>query len=194
MLLLSETTPIAAGGRRYVYRHPDDPDLLVKIIQPKHRERMAARHGKSWKPVGRYRELTEFLREIHEHLAAVAAHGSTPPFLNEVAGVVDTDVGPGIVVRAVLGSDGELAPTLRQLIAAGTFGPREQRLFDAFIAALMASPVVVSDMRADNVVLADGTEPRFVLIDGLGDNTLLKLKSMFPGSTGSASGAGCAGC
>lgn len=34
ILSLKSLTPIAAGSTRLVYRHPDDPDLVVKAIRP----------------------------------------------------------------------------------------------------------------------------------------------------------------
>jgi len=177
MLSIGDSRPVAEGSQRAVYQHPERPDLLVKVIRPEYVLRLMSRRQTSWRPLGRYRQLKVFLRELREHLAAVAAHGSTPPFLQAIVGLADTDIGPGIVVRAVRDRDGRLAITLEKLIANGGFGPSERTLFDRFAQQLLTSPVVIT---GDNIVYEDGDEPRFVLIDGIGDTTVLRIKSHFP--------------
>ena len=178
-LALKHLQPLARGNVRLVYEHPDDPALLVKVMRP---DLVASRYGEgaAWfRGFGRrFDPYVIFLREIREYVAAYTAHGQPLPFAQKVCGLVETDLGLGLVIAAVRAPDGALAPTVAKLISTGNFDETARRALDETLAALLDSDVVLADLHERNLVYqqADGA-PRFVIIDGLGSSTLLPFKN-----------------
>jgi hypothetical protein len=83
-LALAECEPFARGRRRHCYVHPDDPDLCVKVAADAGDERCLREQGRDLRS---YR----WLRSL----------GSDSVFdrIPAVEGIVDTDLGEGIVMR-----------------------------------------------------------------------------------------------
>ncbi len=180
ILKLQHLRPVAAGSTRYVYRHPEDPDLVVKVIRP---ELVARRFGENARirlSRRRYRQFLVFLREVREHLAAHAHGEADRGFLQSVVGFAETDMGLGLVARAVRGGDGDFAPTLETLVCEGRFTEAMRRDLERFVEEIRASEVVVSDLNTPNIVYGSDAEGgcRFVLIDGLGEKTLIPIRSL----------------
>lgn len=178
-LELKHLQPLAKGNARLVFEHPGDPALLVKVMRP---DLVAARYGEgaAWfRSLGRrYDPYVLFLREIREYVAACAAHGHALPYAQKVHGLVETDLGLGIVIGAVRGPDGALAPTVAKLIAIGNFDETARRALDVTLNAILESDIVLADLHERNLVYQqqDGSS-RFVIIDGLGSSNLLPFKS-----------------
>lgn len=175
---LSEREPFARGRKRLVYEHPDDPALVIKVFRPKYNARPAA-----WQPWAAARRhyvcVIMVLREVRQHLEAGFEGGALPDFVPRIRGLVDTDVGLGMVVDAVRGRDGSLAPTLKSMIEAGRIDDAAWADLERFCTAVEASRLVVGDMHAGNVVHAhDARGSRFMLVDGLGDKTWVPLLAM----------------
>ncbi|MFN3744258.1 MAG: YrbL family protein [Hyphomicrobiaceae bacterium] len=183
MLVLKDAEVVASGSSRNVYRHPRDPSLLVKVIRPAAiEERFGS--GAPWfkSRRRRYRHLISFLRELREQIAVHALGDGHPPFLQKIVGIVETDLGMGVVVEAVLGRDGDFAPSVAGLIYRGQFDQPTRSKLDRFLEDLVASPVIVSDLHPSNVVLGYTPErgEQFVLIDGIGFKNLIPLNRMSP--------------
>jgi hypothetical protein len=178
-LALKHLQPLAKGNARLVYEHPDDPALLVKVMRP---DLVKSRSGEgtAWfRGLGRrYDPYVLFLREICEYVAAYAAHGQALPYAQKVRGMVETDLGLGLIIVAVRGPDGALAPTVAKLIAIGNFDETARRALDETLASLLESDIVLADLHERNLVYQqkDGAS-HFVIIDGLGSSTLLPFKS-----------------
>ena len=181
MLVLKDAEVVAAGSTRNVYRHPDNPSLLVKVIRPSAiEERFGS--GAPWYKFKRrrYRHLIAYLREIREQIAVHAMGGEYPAYLQKIVGIVETDLGMGFVVEAVLGRDGSFAPTVADLIRRGQLDRPIRAKLDRFLEELVASPVIVADLNPSNVVLGFDPErgERFVLIDGIGFKNIIPLERM----------------
>jgi hypothetical protein len=179
--MLKDAEVVAAGSTRNVYRHPDNPSLLVKVIRPSAIEERFGT-GAPWYKFKRrrYRHLIAYLREIREQIAVHAMGGDYPPFLQKIVGIVETDMGMGFVVEAVLGRDGNFAPTVADLIRRGQLDRRIRAMLDQFLEELVASPVIVADLNPSNVVLGFTPErgEHFVLIDGIGFKNIIPLERM----------------
>lgn len=181
MFLLKDAEVVAAGSTRNVYRHPDDPSLLIKVIRPAAIEERFGR-GAPWYKFRRrrYRHLIAYLREIREQIAVHATGGGHPPFLQKIVGIVETDMGMGFVVEAVRSRDGDFAPTVAELIRRGQMDRQARAKLDQFLDDLVASPVIVADMHLSNVVF--GYTPdlgdHFVIIDGVGFKNVIPLERM----------------
>jgi len=179
LLPLKNATPLSKGSVRLVFGHPGSPDLLVKVVRPDLVERRYTGFRSWLKPLRRYDPYAGFLRELQEFIAGYAALGRPAPFAQSVHGLVETDLGLGLVVGAVRGPDGALAPTLAKLISAGGFDGPARRALDETLDALLQSDIVLADLHERNLVyqnLAGGT-PRFVMIDGIGASTLIPCKN-----------------
>jgi hypothetical protein len=181
MFLLKDAEAVAAGSTRNVYRHPDDPNLLIKVIRPSAIEERFVR-GRRWYKLKRrrYMHLIAYLREIREQIAIHATGSEHPPFLQKIVGVVETDMGMGFVVEAVRRRDGSYARTVAELIQRGEMDQSAWEKLGKFFQDLMNSPVIVADLHPQNVVLGFTPEhgDHFVLIDGIGFKNLIPLERM----------------
>jgi hypothetical protein len=177
---LKDRQPIAKGGLRLIYEHPDNPDLLIKVMRP---EAVACRYGKQqpwYKRRRRFGAYVLFARETMEFLATWASHGRTLPIAQRIAGFVDTDMGLGLVTDAVRSPGGELAPTLAHLIDHRKFDTTAKAALEEFLQDLLACDLVLSDLHERNLVYGaapDGSR-RFVMIDGIGASTILPFKAI----------------
>ncbi|RYD46921.1 MAG: hypothetical protein EOP85_06460 [Verrucomicrobiaceae bacterium] len=178
LLHLSHLTPIASGQMRLVFRHPGDPNLLVKVIRP---DVIDARWGsglKWYKSNRRFRQYISFVREIEEYIAVYTSHGCSVPFLQKVVGLVDTDYGLGLIVEAAVDSEGRLAPTLWKMVLEKNLHDEARAALELFFEQVLASSVVVADMHPGNLVYVEtpGEPGHFVMIDGLGVSNIIPFK------------------
>ena len=176
-LTLSHLEPIAQGAQKLVFRHPDDPRVLVKVVNPRFIERRERkdRFYQKRRRIGHHRA---FARELLEHLVSRASRSGRAggyPHIQNILGIVDTDMGTALLVEAVLDEHGALAPTLRDLLREGRFGARHRQALNAFLDWVMASNVLINDLSSDN--LAWHPEGHFVMIDGLGDRAGIPVRS-----------------
>jgi hypothetical protein len=178
---LRNVEPVARGGRRLVFRHPGDPALIIKVFRPEYLAKTGTGPLSAWRQKRRrYRHLFPFFQEVREHVAVCAAGGRPSRHMQNLVGFAETDYGMGLVYDAVLDTEGRYAPTLDDVIDRGLYTPEVQRAFEDFRAWLIDAPVVVNDLRGGNVVLAhdQGGAPFFVLIDGIGERTIIPIKGV----------------
>ncbi len=183
-LAVSHLVPIGGGNHCSVYVHPDRSDLIVKVPaerQVLHHSGVGGRwYKRPFRKRSRTRHLGDFLREVQEQLVTRAAGDPPSPFMQEIVGFVETDVGHGTMSRAVRTAEGELAPTLRALLRAGKFDRRKRADLNAFFQWVLETPVVFSDLNPRNIVYGvdrEGT-PRFVAIDGIGEKNVIPFSSL----------------
>lgn len=179
-LILKHLEPVAAGTRRFVFVHPHDSGLLVKVLRP---DRM-----KDWWPrpvpwrrrTRRFQHLFPFFQEVREHMAACVEDGRPPRHLQNIVGFADTDYGLGLVYSAVRQPDGRLAPTLSSLIR--TAEPDACiAAFEEFKKWLMQSRIVISELHMSNIVCTTDVKGfHLVLIDGVGDKAIIPLRGYIP--------------
>lgn len=176
---LKGARPLVSGAYRDVYQHPLDDDLLIKTIKPIVIERYAGRANwyRSRYGIGHYKN---FLREIEEYLVLRRRGQHSLPFIQHFAGVVETDLGLGMVVRKVRGRDGNLAPTLTVLVSDRGMNSELTTQIRALRDGVVREHVVFGDVSANNIVAADDAEHgrRLVIIDGLSDQLWLPVNSM----------------
>lgn len=169
--------PVAAGKFRLVYEHPDDRNLLIKVIRP---EMIEGRWGSGapwYKRQRRMRHYSLFLREIKEFLAT-CAQGSAPSFAQKITGLIETHLGLGLITEAARDRDGNLAPPMKKLLVERRFDDEARAALERFFEQLLESNIVVADMHSGNLVYAynESEGNHFVLIDGIGASTLIPLK------------------
>jgi hypothetical protein len=178
---LENKQPLVSGAYRDVYEHPHDDNLLVKVVKPLVVERYAQRASiySRWRGNWQYRNQS---REIEEYLALRRRGQHTLPFIQHFVGVVDTDFGFGMVVRKVRGRDGELAPTIMELVERSGLTPEIRSRMADLLADVIRNHIVFGDISGKNIVHADDKEHgnRLVIIDGLSDRLLLPVNSWSP--------------
>ena len=180
-LKLNGVNPVASGGHRLVFAHPEDPSLVLKVV----RNEVRYENNQSlsiWRRYfQRYKHYNDFAREATEHIASYVATDTKPPFVQQFYGFIETDMGLAAVSRAERDKEGEYALNLYQLLQQRKFDSEARRAFDDFASQLFANDIVVGDLRLENIVYsydANRDEMHFVIIDGLGDKNGIPICSV----------------
>lgn len=185
VVILSKSPIIAQGTHQYVYEHPFDPTSVIKFRKPEAYDTSTANlKGRTkWHERFRYLRSTayqDFLREFQEYVELKAKHqqvGAKLP-LCAVRGIVQTDIGMGLVYERISEPDGSLSPNLEDLIEDGLARQHHLDAFETFFDSLLLHNIVGSAMTLDNLVYhteADGLS-RFVWIDSFGSKRYIPLR------------------
>lgn len=179
MFRLAQAEPIATGHVREVYQHPDDPDLLIKVIST---ASIAERwdNGPWIRRLARSGPYKDFVREFREYVTSIHKGDYATSPLARVVGIEMTDIGLGQVVEKVRTPEGRLAPTLHAWVQAEGFTDRTRAALEEFYARLLAHDVIAADLHAWNVVYGEDSRggPRLIMIDGFGEKNLIPHCSM----------------
>lgn len=173
---LAGRTPLAKGGYRRIYQHPYFENLLIKVISMatlEHYERRSA----WYKGLRRSRGYHYVFREIDEYLALRLRNKHELPFLQKFNGIIDTDLGLGVVVEKIKGRDGKLAPSVTSLVREKGFAPDLRKMLLRLRNDVIKHHVIFTDVSGNNIVVARGKRgrDRLVIIDGLGDRLWLPV-------------------
>lgn len=179
VLQLADRAPLAVGHLRYVFQHPGNRNELIKVMRA---DAVAARWNRKsrWaKRLPRTRHYIGYLRELKEYIAARARSTQEPPIARMV-GLIETDLGLGLVSEKVVAADGALAPTLAAVYERRGFTPDLSSALDAFLGGLLDGNVIVGDMHAWNIVYGSDSRggPRLIMIDGFGEKHAIPISSM----------------
>ena len=179
-LQLKGQEPIAHGNRRAIYSVEDHPGILVKVLlsaSAQSRVMPAKRLLRQLFPSLAYRFL---FREYACYLRAkiTQSDDSGPLPISELRGLVQTDLGLGMIVENICDRDGNPGPTLRRLLASGAFDARHLELLNNFVRRIYTLHIRANDLNPSNIVLGHrGGVEQFVLVDGLGDSHLIPVRS-----------------
>ncbi len=135
VLNIAAVEPLAVGHLRSVYQHPSQHDELIKVMRA---DAVASRWngpGRWHKRLPRTRHLVGYLRELKEYIGARARAPDVDVPIARMIGVVDTDLGLGLVSEKVVDADGALAPTLAAVYAKRGFTPELEVALAAFLKA-----------------------------------------------------------
>jgi hypothetical protein len=178
LIVLKDKTPVAIGTSQFVYEHPDDPKLLVKVLkrgklQKSYDRKIGGRIGFK----RRHGLYVTWMREIEHYFSVTIRLGYRPSFFQEYRGVVDTDLGLGMVVGKETDRSGNLAPTLQTLVRSGRFTPKIRQEFQELLDQINELRISTTDINMNNIVCAwDETNgDHLVLIEGIGVNTFIPL-------------------
>lgn len=172
---LRATAPLATGRSRLVFQHPEHPDYLIKVIRPEIIEERFGSGTKWYKRLRRFGRFLSYHREIEEFLAVYASHHQALPFLPEIIGFAKTDLGLGLVIRAIKTPDGQLAPSIGKILYERRETPEIKEALEKCFTEIVNCDVIISDLNVGNFVHLEH-ENRFVLIDGTGNASPLALK------------------
>ncbi len=185
VLSLGGCRPRANGSHRAIYDVPGSPELIVKVMLG-HTENtprnivkaLKYRVRNRWIPRLRYRFL---YREYKSYIdIKLSQHQyDEPPPVAELRGIIQTDIGLGMLFEKVVDRPGGLARTVSSVWRAGIESHHVDLLND-FVHKLFHWNIKVNDLNADNIVLGhrDGQDC-IVIVDGLGDSHLIPVRSWF---------------
>jgi len=177
---LSNAQVLARGADRYVFQHPNEPALLIKVIN------MAAYNAylerkpfkRFYKQFQRESAYRVYLNEISEYITTTTVpSGVWNVPMSRVVGLAQTTLGLGQLVEKISDDDGQLAPTLASIIARKGISADLSTRLDAFFEDLIDAHIVINDLSAKNIALgrnADGKSGMY-LIDGFGVLPLIPL-------------------
>lgn len=175
-LRLGQSEPFGVGGRRLCFVHPLDPGKCVKVSRRD--ERRTVRNSRSPIPTRFRREYDNnahelaVLTELFERIGPEAGFG-----LPRCYGLVETDLGSGLVLDLIRDEDGPISRSLRELISTGhppaTFRAAFEALGEFFVRhAIVTRAILDHNLAAQH--RADGSW-RLVMIDGFGDPAWFSL-------------------
>jgi hypothetical protein len=183
VIKLADRTPIASGAMQLVYQHPSEPDLLIKILRvAKARERWQ-RKSRGLPIRRRHGLYNAWVREIGAYIAMRerSPDGECPAFMQRHYGIVDTDLGRGLLVGKVTGRDGALAPDIGRLVTRHGFTGDLRRKLADLQSRIAALNLVTTDISPRNILMgwSEAEGDHLVVVEGFGENTLIPVKSMF---------------
>src|SRR5690606_17668348 len=138
---------LAKGADRYVFQHPHEPSLLVKVINMEAytaylERRPFKRFYKQFQRDSAYRVYLDELSEYVTTTTMPSGVWNVP--MARVVGLAQTTLGLGQLVEKITDDDGELAPSLAQVFAREGISPALSAQLDAFFADLIDAHVVIS--------------------------------------------------
>ncbi|MAR90275.1 MAG: hypothetical protein CML06_05250 [Pseudomonadales bacterium] len=176
---LKDQKPFAQGGNRLCFVQPTQPDRCIKVRRPDFSlEALRASKGfpKNLRPLASFDDNLEERRvmgQLDRRLGAdIYAH------VSHCYGMVDTDLGPGLVSELIRDSAGPIALSLKQMLWERGLTDDLQQALDDFCSFWERSCIPSRQLLPHNIVAPrdqQGNVQRLVVIDGLGESTLLPL-------------------
>lgn len=171
---------VAAGSERDVYLHPTDNSLLIKTIN-RVRSSQVRRKRHWYKRFKREDAHRVIIAETAEYITTSARQGAIKgnSLMARISGLMLTSQGLGLVVERIVDAHGNLAPTLREVVAQQGFDSTLRHRVRAFIAALIDAHVIFNDVSASNIVVGFNSSGRegLYLVDGYGSKQLFPVYS-----------------
>ncbi|GFE64566.1 YrbL family protein [Litoreibacter roseus] len=184
-LRVEQLPRLARGSVREVYERPGFPDQIIKVLR---KETLSSFHRKTglhgWLRRARLEGPYGYLkREYKAYLTAVLRAerlGRTLPIAH-MGPLIHTDRGIAQCLEKIVGPDGQLGPTLLNVVTSGDFDKAKLAALNEFKDDIYTLQVVARDLNAKNVVWGvNRGDPRFLLIDGFGDTTLIPMRYWLP--------------
>ncbi|NSX53568.1 YrbL family protein [Parasulfitobacter algicola] len=177
-LILNDKQPLARGSKRAIYTIDDMPNVMVKVLLrgADHLDAKGAKRiVRQLFPSTYYRFLfREYDCYLRAKLQQDKATGEMP--ISELRGLVQTDLGLGMLVERIGLKDQPTGPRLRDLAKQGSLQDYIP-LLDDFAQRMFSWRIRANDINSSNIVFGHRNgHDQFVLIDGFGDSHLIPLR------------------
>ncbi|WP_346837738.1 YrbL family protein [Microbulbifer sp. SAOS-129_SWC] len=183
MIDLRDLQPFASGGNRHCYRHPQQPELCVKVMR---RGRVAELRGRApwYKALVSDKRFDDNEREVEGYaqpaLKNAGSHSPVWQHLPRWYGIQETSEGPGAVSQLIVDSDGKPAPTLEDYLHQYGLDAHIRAALARFSEWLRETRVLTKNILPHNLVVRDEDgRLELYLIDGLGSAAFLPLAKLF---------------
>ena len=179
-LLLKKTEPFAQGGNRLCFVHPHDPTRCVKVRRPDFTLADCRRKKgfpKNLRPLYFFDDNREEHRIIQQLQHWIG--DSVFDHIYRCFGFVDTDLGPGLDTELIRNGDGLISLSLKQYLWEVGYTDQCQQAIEQLKTFWRAKKVPSRDLLTHNIVVQQdlqGAISRLVVIDGLGDPTLIPFR------------------
>ncbi|ARC88823.1 YrbL family protein [Rhodovulum sp. MB263] len=190
IIALDPKDSIAEGGERWVFLHPDYPQVLIKVLKPRKTEMFDrwwtfGHLSQRFLPASRYRSTA---KQYDEYRRLVMENLFDPDFELPVAhlyGFVKTSLGYGCLTEHITDGSGGTALNLQQRIEAGTFTEADREGLNRFVERLYDISICAADMGPANFVYGhrgsgrpgSNGAPQWVLVDGFGDRYAITART-----------------
>lgn len=182
-MLVKEEDFVARGNHRYVYRFPNDEQLLIKLVE--HDGGPELQTGfrgylKRYLPHARYRHLfCEIEHESRIQLRAMLKGIRSP--IAPIRGVTVSNKVLGLLVKQVSQKNGNVGLTFDELLEQGKFDEKALGALNEFAQSFFALGVIAGDVNTRNIVWGDfNNELVPFLVDGYGDRNFIPIKTYVP--------------
>lgn len=177
LLAIDQSKLIATGKWRNVYLHPEDETKVLKVYREGRTP--AARRARHWYwwvlPLSRFDANAKDVRQYRR--VARKAPGMLD-FICPLFGYAETTRGRALVAGHVRDDDGRTSETLRTYVLNNGFAKIAPAL-DGLFESLAAHHITVEDPTAHNILVRQGGGgPVLVIVDGLGDPTVIPYKTV----------------
>lgn len=165
VLELDQQHYIGEGSNRLCYRHPENPQLCIKIVTKSHTKRK----DQNLKEFSYYNFLQK--KDI---------------FWDRIAkcyGWTQTSLGKGLVFELIRDKNNQPLPNLEEQLKANTLAPEEiAQELQALIDSIMTSAIIVADLSLANIVYNPDKVKgkRLILVDGVSNRNFFKLANYVP--------------
>jgi len=163
-LVLTDENLLTRGNDRYVFQHPHDSQLLIKIVIP---------------DIVKYKSK---LREVYRELKECKPNNQTDSlYMQRIEGLVETNRGIGQVIVKECDEHNRIAQNLYQIALNKELDASKLQKLNVFLAWFVTTSVIINSLHCKNIVYAwDNArqEYRFKVIDGFGDKTLFQLSKL----------------
>lgn len=183
MIDLSRQKPFASGGNRLCYRHPERPDLCVKVMRSGRVDEL--RNRASWyKRLSGDDQFDDNEREA-EGYAQRALRNAEPDsiiwrHLPRWYGIQATSEGPGAVSQLILDERDEPAANLETYLQQHGLDKPIGAALERFADWLHRTRVLTKNPLPHNLVVrVEDGQPELYLVDGLGCASFLPLAEWF---------------
>lgn len=186
MLRLDPTEILASGSQRFIYRHPHEPNKLIKLLRPEPEKALRSKFGNFMEASFPWVRTRWIRKEYLEYLRFMLLHKDchVDPPIAHMFGFVKTVHGLGCISEVVSTKDGRLGSTLIELLEKNLFTTYHLLLLNDTISRIYNHDIRASDMSPKNFVFGHringnslGPE-ECVLVDGFGDIHAIPVRSM----------------
>ena len=178
---LSDHPPAAQGNERLVFQHPSDPCILIKVVNRQKRVASQDAHRiKRWyRRFHREGSYRVFIGELSEYICSVAPAHLQPARspIAQVLGVAQTSLGLGLLVEKIVDDQGNMAPTLAQVLAQQGWSDLWEVRLTKLFAQLAEQHIIFNDVGPKNIVYGRNAAGvlGLYLVDGFGSKQAIPI-------------------
>lgn len=180
MLRISHLEPMAQGGRRYVYVHPDDDSKVVKILKSHSKPEVRRKYAKWYKKLRSLDHFDDNIRELNAFIGLRLKPKAIFPFFPHCDGIIETDKGFAIMTDCIRDevetTKGDVSQNMREYREQHGITPELLQALDVFLQMLKENYIITRDIHDHNLMVQRSVNGlHIIMIDGLGNSDFIPL-------------------
>ncbi|WP_114964327.1 YrbL family protein [Alkalilacustris brevis] len=178
---LDPDAAVAHGSGSLVFNHPEHDKLLIKVFRSRDKPAKVSDYLRPTKR--RFGAFREWYVEYEHYLRLLKRTGKCPDYLPRFYGFENTNLGPGQLVEKIVDVDsGRMSRTVSQYLRPPPCSVEELHApLVELLRKIQRDGAVFRDLNLSNicVVMRGDTPTRLVVVDGLGEFTMILARSNF---------------